>query len=379
MGLTDKGISLASGFKYQAGRPLDVRSIVENTTERDELISSNAAYLGMRVYVKSVDKSYYYTASGWKEVPVGAMYTHPSTHPATMITEDTNHRFMTDAERTKLSNAPTTINGTKFNGTASITTANWGTTRSIYIADSDATNTGAAVSVNGGANATLKLPATIKASLTGNASTATKLATARSINGTNFDGSGAITTANWGTARNIYIADSDATNTGAAVSVNGGGNATLKLPATIKATLTGNASSASQVYGTATNPSTATSYFLPFHSGSTSGNKSMLTNDGIRYNTLEGTTSANGVSALELGNNVASGTAGNKYGVTRLYGTSSGYTEVKPSNNTTSNITLTLPSSTGTLALTSNNVASATKLATARSINGTNFDGTSSC
>ena len=90
------------GFKYQAGRPLDVRTTVENTVERDELISSNAAYLGMRVYVKSVDKSYYYTTSGWKEVPIGAMYTHPSTHPATMITEDTNHRFMTDAERTKL-------------------------------------------------------------------------------------------------------------------------------------------------------------------------------------------------------------------------------------------------------------------------------------
>ena len=78
-----------------------------------------------------------------------------------------------------------------------------------------------------------------------NASTATKLATARSINGTNFDGSANITTANWGTARNIYIADSDATNTGAAVSVNGSGNATLKLPATIKASLTGNASTAS--------------------------------------------------------------------------------------------------------------------------------------
>nr|WP_308545816.1 hypothetical protein [uncultured Lachnoclostridium sp.]DAF89861.1 MAG TPA: hypothetical protein [Siphoviridae sp. cteLh2] len=26
-------------------------------------------------------------------------YTHPSTHPATMITEDTTHRFVTDAEK----------------------------------------------------------------------------------------------------------------------------------------------------------------------------------------------------------------------------------------------------------------------------------------
>lgn len=86
-----------------------------------------------------------------------------------------------------------------------------------------------------------------KGALVGNADTATKLKTARSINGTSFDGSGDITTANWGTARNIYIADSSATNTGAAVSVNGGGEATLKLPATIKATLSGNASSASKL------------------------------------------------------------------------------------------------------------------------------------
>ena len=86
-----------------------------------------------------------------------------------------------------------------------------------------------------------------KGALVGNADTATKIKTARTINGTNFDGSGNITTANWGTARNIYIADSSATNTGAAVSVNGGGEATLKLPATIKATLSGNASTASKL------------------------------------------------------------------------------------------------------------------------------------
>lgn len=75
----------------------------------------------------------------------------------------------------------------------------------------------------------------------GNAATATKLATARTINGTSFDGSANITTASWGTARNISISDSDGTNTGSAVSVNGSDNATLKLPSTIKASLTGNA------------------------------------------------------------------------------------------------------------------------------------------
>jgi hypothetical protein len=43
--------------------------------------------------------------------------------------------------------------------------------------------------VNGSANVNLKLPSTIKASLTGNASTATKLQTARTIAGVSFDGS----------------------------------------------------------------------------------------------------------------------------------------------------------------------------------------------
>lgn len=78
------------------------------------------------------------------------------------------------------------------------------------------------------------------------AGTAAKLATKRAINGTDFDGSAAITTASWGTARNVYISDSDATNTGAAVSVGSAtsGSYTLKLPATIKASLSGNATTA---------------------------------------------------------------------------------------------------------------------------------------
>lgn len=59
-------------------------------------------------------------------------------------------------------------------------------------------------------------------SISGNATTSTKLVTARSINGTNFDGSGNITTATWGTARTLTIG-----NTGK--SVNGGGNVSWSL------------------------------------------------------------------------------------------------------------------------------------------------------
>ena len=64
---------------------------------------------------------------------------------------------------------------------------------------------------------------TSSASISGNAGSATKLQTARTINGTSFNGTANITTANWGTTRSIYIQDATATNTSSAVSVNGGG------------------------------------------------------------------------------------------------------------------------------------------------------------
>lgn len=63
---------------------------------------------------------------------------------------------------------------------------------------------------------------TFSGSLSGNASTATKLQTARTINGTSFDGTGNITTANWGTARTITIGNT-------AKSVNGSGNVSWSL------------------------------------------------------------------------------------------------------------------------------------------------------
>ena len=75
---------------------------------------------------------------------------------------------------------------------------------------------------------------TSTSSISGNAGSATKLQTARTINGTSFNGTANITTANWGTTRSIYIQDATATNTSSAVSVNGGGNAYLKLPTNIK-------------------------------------------------------------------------------------------------------------------------------------------------
>lgn len=88
--------------------------------------------------------------------------------------------------------------------------------------------------------------ATSADSCSGNANSANTLQTARKINGTDFNGSADITTANWGTARNIGIVNSDGTGTAVTVSVNGSGNVNLNLPSEIKANLSGNASSATQ-------------------------------------------------------------------------------------------------------------------------------------
>ena len=63
---------------------------------------------------------------------------------------------------------------------------------------------------------------TFSGALSGNASTATTLQTARTINGTSFNGSANITTANWGTARTLTVG-----NTGK--SVNGAGNVSWSL------------------------------------------------------------------------------------------------------------------------------------------------------
>jgi hypothetical protein len=124
------------------------------------------------------------------------------------------------------------------------------------------------VSFNGSANITLPtvntsgdqtvagvktFSSTITGSISGNAGTATTLQTTRSINGTNFNGSANITTANWGTARTLTIG-----STGK--SVNGSGDVSWSLseigaPSTTGSgasgtwgiSITGNAATASSV------------------------------------------------------------------------------------------------------------------------------------
>lgn len=69
---------------------------------------------------------------------------------------------------------------------------------------------------------------------TSRVSSADRLATGRTINGTTFDGTANITTSYWGTTRTFYIQDHNASHTGAGVSVNGSANVYLKLPNSIQ-------------------------------------------------------------------------------------------------------------------------------------------------
>lgn len=305
---------------------------------------------------------------------------------------------------TKLKTART-INGTSFDGSGNITTANWGTARNIGIVNSDGTGTAVTVSVNGSGNINLKLPATIKAALTGNAATATKLATARTINGVSFDGSANITVAdstklpltggtlsgdlnfshagsgnpasigwNTGTIRQrIRIFDEGATDNNVfefqQSRDSGGTYATLMVITAnnkVKATtfvgaLSGNATSATNATNTGTtntNPTSGTWYYPTWVTG-TSGNLPHRVNNGYQYYTLEGTTSAAGRAILQLGNAIATGTAGNKYGEVRIYNQNKGYTTILGTSSA-SNFTITLPAASGTVSLTSHTHSAAT-------------------
>ena len=98
---------------------------------------------------------------------------------------------------------------------ADLSATSWGTWYKIYTSDDKPTpaEIGAATSGHTHSN---------YLTTSGTAAAATKLATARTINGTNFNGTANITTSYWGTARTITIG-----NTGK--SVNGSGNVSWSL------------------------------------------------------------------------------------------------------------------------------------------------------
>ena len=106
-------------------------------------------------------------------------YTHPVSHAATMIIEDSAHRFVTDTQAaawdSKAAGAHVGSGGTAH---AAVTTSVDG-----FMSAADKVKLDAISGTNTGD----------QTSVTGNAGTATKLQTARTINGVSFDGSANIT------------------------------------------------------------------------------------------------------------------------------------------------------------------------------------------
>lgn len=96
--------------------------------------------------------------------------------------------------------------------------------------------------------------------------------------------------------------------------------------------------------------STAASYNLIFSSGASTGTKSIDTK-GLSYTIGSGTTFA--PVTLELGNTNSADSRNNREGILKLYTKGGGYTEIKRSNSIGTNVSLELPTSSGTLALTS--------------------------
>ena len=123
---------------------------------------------------------------------------------------------------------------------------------------------------------------------------------------------------------------------------------------TIQGNISGNAATAgsatvaSNIVITATNPSSNTSYNIPF--AASTGNQSLLSNDGLLFTSSQGTTSTLGTSAVILGNGTPKGTAGNKVGWLCLYGEWGGYAQLGYVGLATSGVTTHyLPTTGGTI------------------------------
>ena len=104
------------------------------------------------------------------------------------------------------------------------------------------------------------------------------------------------------------------------------------------------------VYQKLENPSSAATYYLMFSKNGTNNTESWArVNNGLTYNTAEGTASADGSSQLMLGNNVASGTVGNKRGYLRLYDLTTYRVIMQTTGSYSNNRTMTFPNQTGTI------------------------------
>lgn len=243
-----RGTDITGGASYATADSMgaNIANTYMHKTNVDETIAGTKTFSGTLRSDTVIPKTHTGSTLGSTSAPYEEIHGTNITGETANIPSITGSLTGNASTATKLVTARQ-INGTAFDGTTAITTNKWGTARSMNITDASGTNAGGVVNVDGSNNVTLKLPSTIKASISGNVSSATKLNTARQINGTAFDGTRNITTAKWGTARNITIATSDGANVGTSVTVDGSGDVTLKLPTIINASMSGNAATATKL------------------------------------------------------------------------------------------------------------------------------------
>lgn len=231
-----RGTDITGGASYATADSMgaNIANTYMHKTNVDETIAGTKTFSGTLRSDTVTPKTHTGSTLGSTSAPYEEIHGTNITGETANIPSITGSLTGNASTATKLVTARQ-INGTAFDGTTAITTNKWGTARSMNITDASGTNAGGVVNVDGSNNVTLKLPSTIKASISGNVSSATKLNTARQINGTAFDGTRNITTAKWGTARTIQIIDVATAHTGGAVSVDGSSDIMLKLPGDIVA------------------------------------------------------------------------------------------------------------------------------------------------
>ena len=200
----------------------------------------------------------------------------------------------------------------------------------------------------------------------GAANSANTLATARTINGTSFNGSANITTANWGTARTITIG-----STGK--SVNGSGNVSWSL-SEIGAAAASHSHSYLPLSGGTLTGTMSSSLSTATHLAGNQG-KAIInsTASGSSYNMLAKMNSTNGVWTMgSWGTNFCFFYTANSVISAGTNGFTKQLTLLNESGNSSFPGTVSASSFSGSL---SGNASTATTLQTARTINGTSFNG----
>jgi hypothetical protein len=203
--------------------------------------------------------------------------------------------------------------------------------------------------------------------ITGNAATATKLATAKTINGVAFDGSADITAP--AAAETLTGTTLKSTVTGSSLkSVGTLANLTVTNP--IAGSVTGNAATATNITGLTTSVATLNNL-----SGVNSGDQTTITGNAGTATKLATAKTINGV-AFDGSADITAPAAAETLTGTTLKSTVTGSSLT--SVGTLANLTVTAPitgSITGSSGSTTGNAGTATKLAASKTINGVAFDG----